>query len=135
MTTRSLISLLIFAPLLALLPSCASSGSSATESLLSAAGFRPKTPETAKQITLYNQLPSYKVQRGKMGDKYFYAYKDEKEGIAYVGNEEQYQKYQQLATQRRIALDQRRAAEMNRDMAYGWYGAYGPYYHRRHFYY
>ena len=129
----SILTVVLLAPLCALLTNCSSSGSSATESLLSASGFRPKSPETAQQIALYNQLPSYKVQRGKMGDKYFYAYKDEKQGIAYVGNEEQYQKYQQLATQRRIALDQRRAAEMNRDMAYGWYGAYGPYY-RRGFY-
>ncbi|QJE98817.1 hypothetical protein [Luteolibacter luteus] len=107
---------------------CASTTASSTEPLLSAAGFTSRTPENAKQQELYNQLTPYKVQRGEYKGKVMYAYKDEKKGVAYVGDEAAYQRYQKLAVERRIARDNYEAAQMNRDFAYGWYGAYGPYY-------
>jgi hypothetical protein len=114
-----------------LLTSCASMGASSTEPLLSAAGFRVRTPETAAQKAIYAELPPYKVQRGTHQGKVFYAYKNEKEGVAYVGGEAEYQKYQKLAVERRIARDQYEAAQMNQAMAYRWYGAYpGGYYYR-----
>jgi hypothetical protein len=106
---------------------CASMGASSTEPLLSAAGFVSRAPENAKQQELYNQLPPYKVHRATHQGKVIYAYKDEKKGLAYVGNDQAYQRYQQLAVQRRIAADNYAAAEMSRDAAYGWYGYYGPY--------
>ena len=107
--------------------SCASTGASSTEPLLSAAGFVSRTPENSRQQDLYNQLPPYQLHRATYQGQIIYAYKDEKKGLAYVGNEAACQRYQQLATQQRIADDYRTAAEMNRDAAYGWYGAYGPY--------
>ena len=52
-------------------------------------------------------------------------------GVAYVGGETEYQKYHQLAVQRRIAREQYEAAQMNQFMATRWYGAYPyPYYGR-----
>ena len=68
--------------LLAALAGCASMGSSGTEPLLSAAGFRARTPENESQRQLYNELPAYHVQRGTWKGKTFYAYKDEKQGVA-----------------------------------------------------
>ena len=116
-------------PLTGLVAGCASMSASSTEPLLSAAGFRVRTPETAAQKSIYAELPPYKVQRGTHQGKVFYAYKNEKEGVAYVGGEAEYQKYQRLATERRIARDQYEAAQMNQAMAYRWYGAYpGGYY-------
>jgi len=111
-----------------LLSSCASTGASNTEPLLSAAGFASKTPQNGKQQELYNQLAPYKLQRGEYKGKVMYAYKDEAKGVAYVGDEAAYQRYQKLAVERRIAQENYQAAQMNRDLAYGWYGAYGPYY-------
>ena len=105
---------------------CASMGSSNTKSLLSAAGFREKTPETAKQKELYAAATAYKVQRITAKGKTFYAYKDEKNGTALVGDESNYQQFEKLAVQQRIAQQEYQAAEMRRDAAYGWYGAYGP---------
>lgn len=113
---------------------CAGMGASSTEPLLSAAGFRIQTPDTAKQREIFATLPPYKLQRGNYKGKIFYAYKDEKAGIAYVGGEKEYQKYQQLAIQRRIARDQYEAAQMNRMTAYHWYGAYPPRYYRGYYY-
>jgi hypothetical protein len=58
--------------------------------------------------------------------KTFYAYKDEKQGVAYVGGETEYQKYQKLSIERRIARDNYEAAQMRDDLSYRWYGAWGP---------
>jgi hypothetical protein len=123
---RSAARRLLGAGVLLTLAGCGSIDSSNQKSLLAAAGFRARVPETAKQKELYAAAPSYRVQRLTVKDKTYYAYKDEKEGVAYVGGENEYQRYQQLATQQRIAQDQYMAAEMQRDMAWNWYGAYGP---------
>jgi len=104
---------------------CASTGSSNTKSLLAASGFRERTPETTKQVELYTAAEAYKVQRITANGKTFYAYKDEKSGTAWVGDETNYQEYKKLAIQQRIAQQEYQAAEMRRDAAYGWYRAYG----------
>src|SRR5271154_3153535 len=106
---------------------CASVTAGNTESLLAAAGFVARTPQTPKQQQLYTDAPAYKVERITVKGKIFYAYKDEAKGIAYVGNEAQYQKYKELAIQQNIAQENYQAAEMNQQAAWGWYGAYGPY--------
>ena len=121
------LSLLVAALGLAGVAGCASTGSSGTKSLLSAAGFHTHAPATPKQKELYTAMPAYKVERVTFKGKTFYAYKDEKDGIAYLGDESNYQRYEALAIERKIAQDQYQAAEMQRDMATGWYGAYGPY--------
>jgi hypothetical protein len=109
------------------LAGCASVGSANTTSLLTAAGFRARTPQTPKQQQIYAALPPYQVQRASVkGKGVFYVYKDEKAGIAYIGREQEYQRYQQLAIQQQIAQDQYMAAQMQADAAWGWYGAWGP---------
>ena len=109
------------------LAGCASMGSANTESLLVAAGFRARTPQTPKQQQIYAALPPYQVERATVpGKGVFYVYKDEKSGLAYVGREQEYQEYQQLALQQQIAQNQIAAAEMERAAAWQWYGAWGP---------
>ena len=107
-----------------LLAGCASMGSSNTESLLTAAGFRVKTPQTPKQQQIYVALPPYQVQRATVRGQVFYVYKDEKAGVAYVGREQEYQRYQQLAIQQQIAQNQIAAAEMEQQAALDWYGGF-----------
>jgi hypothetical protein len=110
-----------------LLTGCASMGSANTESLLTAAGFRARTPQTPKQQQIYAALPPYQVERATVpGKGTFYVYKDEKSGFAYIGREQEYQRYQQLAIQQQIAQNQIMAAEMERAAAWQWYGAWGP---------
>ena len=84
------------------LAGCAGMASSNTESLLTAAGFRARTPQTPKQQQIYAALPPYQVQRATVNGKVFYVYKDEKAGVAYVGRE---QEYQSLSTARYPATD------------------------------
>ena len=106
---------------------CAGVGSGNTTSLLTAAGFRARTPQTPKQQQIYAALPPYQVHRATVkGKGVFYIYKDEKAGIAYVGREQEYQRYHQLAVQQQIAQNYYMAAEMDRAAAWGWYGAWGP---------
>jgi hypothetical protein len=109
-----------------LLAGCASMGSANTTSLLTAAGFRVRTPQTPQQQQIYASLPPYRVQRATVKGKTFYVYKDENAGVAYVGGEQEYQRYHQLAVQQQIAQDYYMAAEMDRAAAFGWYGAWGP---------
>ena len=108
-----------------LLAGCAGVGSSNTESLLTAAGFRARTPQTPKQQQIYATLPPYQVQRATVKGQVFYVYKDEKAGVAYVGREQEYQRYQQLAIQQQIAQNQIAAAEMQQQAALDWYGGFG----------
>lgn len=131
-TIRRLLLLVLLSATGPFLSGCASMGAAGTEPLLSAAGFRVKTPENAAQREIYAALPPYKLQRGSHQGRVFYAYKDEKQGVAYVGGEAEYQKYQQLAIERRIAREQYEAAQMNQTMAYRWYGAYPPGYYGRY---
>ena len=55
----------------------------------------------------------------------FYVYKDEKAGVAYVGREQEYQNYQQLAIQQQIAQNYYTAVAMDRAAAYGWIRSMG----------
>jgi len=110
-----------------LLGGCAGMGSANTESLLTAAGFRARTPQTPTQQQIYAALPAYQVERATVpGKGVFYVYKDERSGFAYVGREQEYQRYQQLAIQQQIAQNYYMAAEMDRAAAWQWYGAWGP---------
>jgi hypothetical protein len=82
---------------------CASMETDNTKSLLSAAGFRVRTPQTAKQQQLYAALPSNKIERATLKGKVFYVFKDEEAGVAYVGGEPEHRRYQQLCIQQHVA--------------------------------
>ena len=127
-TTSRTSNIFVFVATLAgtiLLAGCASMTSANTKSLLTAAGFRARAPQTPKQQQIYAALPPYQVQRATVNGKVFYVYKDEKSGVAYVGREQEYQNYQQLAIQQQIAQNQIAAAEMEQQAALDWYGGFG----------
>ena len=128
LTTSDLVTMCALSVAAMLLAGCAEMASSNTKSLLSAAGFRAKTPQTPQQKEVYAALTPYHVERATVpGKGVFYVYKDEEAGVAYVGREPEYQAYCKLAIQQRVAQEQYMAAEMNRMYARRWYGAYGPY--------
>jgi len=126
--TKSNIILIFISAVAALFAAgCAEMQSGNTTSLLSAAGFRARTPQTPKQQQIYAALPPYQVERATVkGKGVFYVYKDEKAGVAYIGREQEYQRYQQLAIQQQIAQERYMAAQMEADAAWQWYGAWGP---------
>jgi hypothetical protein len=83
--------------------SCASMQTENTPSLLSQAGFRMHTPQTAKQKELYAAFPSNKLERGIVKGKVIYVFKDEKAGVEYVGGEPEHRRYQQLCMEQHVA--------------------------------
>ena len=125
--TLNLVLIFVASVVALLLAGCASVGSANTTSLLTAAGFRARTPQTPKQQQLYAALPPYKVEQATVpGKGVFYVYKDQNAGVAYIGREAEYQQYKQLCIQQQIASDYYMAAQMNTVYARGWYGAWGP---------
>lgn len=105
---------------------CASWDASNQEALLSAAGFSMRKPETAKQQEIYQAMEPYKVQATTVNGKLLYAYKHEKKGVVYVGGEPEYQRYQKLAIEQRIAQQNYMAAQMNQDLSLRWRYWGGP---------
>src|SRR5262249_27418906 len=110
-----------------LLAGCAETATTQTNTkpLLTAAGFRIVKPETPKQKEIYASVPAYRVERAKEGAKVFYVYKDEKAGVAYVGNEAQYQQYKQLCQQQKMAESFYMSENMDRIQSHRFYGEWG----------
>jgi hypothetical protein len=111
--------------LLTILAGCASWDAQNKESLLSAAGFRTRTPSTANQVAMFNRMTPYKIERRVRNGKVLYAYADKQNNVVYLGGENEYQKYKQLALQQSIAQDQIEAAQINDDASL--YNGFGPY--------
>lgn len=96
------------------------------ERTLAASGFRVKFADTPEKMEHLKDLTQRKLVPHSKEGKVFYIYADaEYCKCLYVGDEEAYQRYQELALQRKIAEDQRMAAEMNRDASMNW-GMWGP---------
>ncbi|MGB8614740.1 MAG: hypothetical protein WCD60_24420 [Pseudolabrys sp.] len=106
------------------LAGCASMETNKTTSLLSQAGFRMHTPQTAKENELYAAFPSYKLERGTVKGKAFYVYKDEKAGVEYVGGEREHQRYHQLCMQQHVA--EAPEEQMNDFFTRSWSRQLGP---------
>lgn len=104
---------------------CASSRARNTESLLSAAGFHTLVPSTPQQKQCYEALQPYHLARTEHDGKIVYAFADKKDGLLYVGGEAQYDKFQQLAQEQRIARQEYAAAQMNQEASMDW-GFWGP---------
>ena len=92
--------------------------------LLSAAGFRVRTPQTADQKQIYAALPNNKIEHAVVKGKVFYVFKDEKAGVAYVGGEPEHRRYQELAMQQHVA--QAQEEQMNPSLATKWNNQWGP---------
>ncbi len=112
---------------IAFLSGCASYDAQNKESLLIAAGFRARTPSTAKQQVMFNRMVPYKLERRIRNGKVLYAYADKQQNIVYIGGETEYQQYKQLALQKSIAEDQLEAAQINEETSlYDWGPYWGP---------
>src|SRR6476660_8000713 len=122
--TNSSLILLVAACGIIFCAGCASMEPNKTTSLLSAAGFRVRTPQTAKQKEFYAAIPSYKLERTTVKGKVFYVFKDEKAGVEYVGGEPQHQRYQQLCMEQHVA--QAPEEEMKHPFAESWSNQWGP---------
>ena len=85
---------------LVMLTGCGAFESRTQRLTLSDAGFLARVPGTESQRDFYAALIPYKLYWGVKNGRPFYVYKDEKAGIVYVGNEQDYQRY--MAKVRRL---------------------------------
>ena len=113
--------------LLALFNGCASWDASSQESLLSAAGFKTRTPSTPQQQTMFARMAPYTVERRERHGKVLYAYADKNQHLLYIGGEAEYQRYKQLGLQKSIADNQLQAAQINEDATLFNQTYWGPY--------
>ena len=88
------------------LAGCTSMQPASQESLLIKAGFQSRTPTTAEQKAAYARLPANQLHRGALKGQTIYAYKDEKAGVVYLGNQAQYDQYKQLAVNAKLKEEQ-----------------------------
>lgn len=128
MTKNKLIAAPVFILLLlALFNGCASWDASSQESLLSAAGFKTRTPSTQQQQTMFERMAPYTVERRERHGKVLYAYADKNQHLLYIGGEPEYQRYKQLGLQKSIADSQLQAAQINEDATLFDQTYWGPY--------
>lgn len=106
----SSLQLAIAIALLALATGCASTKH--TEQMLSAAGFKAIVPKTPQQEQQIKTLPADKLTVAHRNGKTFYVFPDPAHNQLYVGNLEQYQTYQQILEENKIAGQNRVDADM-----------------------
>src|SRR6267143_3160231 len=85
---------------------CATSTQTSTqgkESMLVASGFKTITPKTAAQKQKLQNLPPGKIAMTKKAGKTYYVYPDAPNNQAYVGGPAEYQEYQQLRAEKKLA--------------------------------
>ena len=95
---------------------------------LSESGFLARVPETPRQREAYAALPPYRLYKGFMRGEAFYAYKDEKNGVVYLGSERDYEYYMQRV-RRLVAFyetteDKMRAYDMESGVQSRWQGSW-----------
>lgn len=116
---------------------CASTQTSTQnkESMLAASGFKTITPKTAAQQQKLQKLPQGKVTMIQKKGKTYYIFPDPAHNLAYVGGPKQYQQYQQLRADNRLAKESLETADMYQDAEMQWsvwggwdagFGSFGP---------
>ena len=109
---------------------CASTTQTSTqnkESMLVASGFKTITPKTAAQKQKLQNLPPDKVTMIQKKGKTYYIFPDPAQNRAYVGGPNEYQAYQQLRAEKKLANENLETAEMYQDaeMDWGGWGGWG----------
>jgi len=97
--------------------------------LLLAAGFKQIFPSTPELKSRLQAMPQRQVFMASNGPKVFYVYADAAGcGCLYTGTQAQYQAYQKLAAQARLAAEEITAARIDESMNMGWeeWGEAGP---------
>jgi hypothetical protein len=110
--------------LLALAVGCAGMQTQSKEDMLIAAGFKTVVPKTAAQQQKLQALPPDKVATVQKAGQTYYVFPDAANNRALVGGPKQYQAYQQLRLQNKLANENLEAAEIYQDASMNW-GAWG----------
>ena len=96
------------------------------EETLAAAGFQMKQAQTPEQLANVQRMPQRKLVPHTKDGQVMYVYADaEACQCVYVGTEKNYQDYQKMVYQTKLADEQETTAEMNSEAMFDW-GAWGP---------
>jgi hypothetical protein len=90
------------------------------ESMLVASGFKVITPKTPAQQQRLQKLPPGKVTMIQKGGKTYYVFPDPTNNRAYIGRPKEYQAYQQLRAEKKLAMENLETAEMYQDAEMQW---------------
>ncbi len=125
---KTLKALLAGSLLLALASGC--STTTKKEDTLSAAGFQTKPADTPQKQAHLKSLPADKLTAVQRDGTMYYTFPDPGKNVLYVGEEPQYQKYQQLRMEKKIAHEQLNASEMDSAAWNSWGGWGSAWVHR-----
>jgi hypothetical protein len=96
------------------------------EELLSAAGFKLQLADTPEKMAHLKTLTQQKIVTHEKDGKNYYVYADATTcQCLYIGQDSDYQRFQQLQIQKKIVEDQKMTAEMNENATMNW-GIWGP---------
>jgi hypothetical protein len=96
------------------------------EQLLAAAGFKLQLADTPEKLAHLKTLTQQKIVMHEKDGKNYYVYADATTcQCLYIGQDSNYQSFQQLQIQKNIAQEQQMSAEMNENAAMNW-GMWGP---------
>lgn len=108
-TMTTVLSAIAAAALLTLVNGCATNKD--TEDLLSKAGFKVIPATTAAQQAHLKTLPVHTISEVQHNGKMYFVYPDVDRQVLYIGQSDQYQKYQKLLEERNL-----QEAQMNTQM-------------------
>ncbi|HEV2842986.1 MAG TPA: hypothetical protein VGW39_16820 [Chthoniobacterales bacterium] len=111
--------------LLALAAGCATTSTTQTTDMLTAAGFKLVTADTPQKQELLKSLPTGQLSLVTFKGKKFYVQPAATPNQAYVGTPKEYHAYEELRIARQMRNDQLLAAQMNQDAMMRW-NAWGP---------
>ena len=96
------------------------------EELLAAAGFKIQLADTPEKLAHLKSLTQQKIVAHEKDGKNYYVYADATTcQCLYIGQDSNYQSFQQLQIQKQIAHDQKMSAEMNENATMDW-NIWGP---------
>ena len=93
--------------------------------MLSAGGFKTVAANTPPKEEHLKTLPRDKITAVQRNGTMYYTFPDPKNNVLYVGQEEQFQRYQKLRYQKQLADEQLNTAEMYNEGPWGAWGGWG----------
>ena len=128
MRTKVLLGSLVLLVAVALMSSCGGMQAQSKENLLSAAGFQMRMADTPQKAAHLQTLTQRKVVPHQKDGQVYYTFANAQQGRLYVGNAQNYQRYQELAAEQRMAQEEYMAEEMRQEEMMDWdmWGFYGP---------
>jgi hypothetical protein len=118
---KTMLGIVVAGAMLMLVHGCATNKDN--EVLLTQAGFKTIPATTDAQQAHLKSLPEHKVSVIQRKGQTYYVYPDASHNVLYVGQAEQYQRYEKLLDERNQQMQQLNQREVDEDT--GW-NAWGP---------